>query len=210
MAGGGKPFIAIRPSRVFAFNAEFVKKAELGSKYKKVTIITDPEKYTIEFKFHSNEEDRNAFQLYRNRGKMLNVTAQAIFKFNKWIEAAAAVDDPLLRRFKPQYNNLYKTWVINLAPSFENKVKKKSDVPDGIRGIYRYIRKAEIVYIGKGNIKKRVNSPERAGWEFDKIEYSRIEDPGIMEHWESFWIEKFYEREGRLPLYNKLAGQKKV
>ena len=213
MAGSDKAFISIRPSRIFSFNSEFAKKADLGSKYNRVSIYTDSENWKVAFKFHNDKDDVDSFKLYKDGGSKspargMNTTAHSVFKHNRWIEKVAKAEDTLLRRFEPERGSS-KKWVIQLAPSFEKEAKEVTGIPSNTTGIYRYIRKGEIVYIGKGNIRKRVNSPIRKGWEFDKIEYSIIGHPEIMDFWESFWIDKFLERNGHLPLYNKLSGQKK-
>ena len=47
--------------------------------------------------------------------------------------------------------------------------------PKGAKGIYRYIREnGEIVYIGRGNIFKRLQSQERVEWDFDMIEIIQV------------------------------------
>jgi hypothetical protein len=62
------------------------------------------------------------------------------------------------------------------------------------------------VYIGRGDIKKRLTAPERGDWDFDVIEYSIINNPDQQIYWEQFWLEKFEEANNRLPFYNKISG----
>lgn len=208
VTGSEETFISLRPSGTISFNSKFVKEAELGTKHKRVTIFTDPKNRVIAFDFHSNKNEKSSYALYKDRGNSLNVSAVLLFKHNKWIDAVAKEDDPLLRRFKPEYNRINKKWFICLAPSFEIKTKDISEIPHNIEGVYRYIRKGEIVYIGKGNIKSRTGSLERENWDFDTIEYSIIEDPEKRSYWENYWLNMFQEKEGRLPLYNKISGEK--
>jgi len=213
MAGSEKAFISIRPAGVFSFNSELVKRADLGVKHNRVSIHTDPENWRIKFEFHNNKNDISSFKLYKDGGskslaKGMNITARNVFNTNKWLKKVASEDNLLLRRFEPTKESRNE-WIIQLGPFFEQEAIESTDIPSVATGIYRYIRNNEIMYIGKGNIRERVNSPKRKDWEFDKIEYSIIEGTEIMSHWESFWLDKFYEKEGRLPLYNKLAGQKK-
>ena len=68
----------------------------------------------------------------------------------------------------------------------------------------------EIVYIGRGEIRKRLSQPERQGWDFDRVEYSIVADPDQQVRWEDYWITRFREsNRGRLPIYNKISGSSK-
>jgi hypothetical protein len=110
------------------------------------------------------------------------------------------------RQFIPKKEG--KLYVITLCPSFEIRYARESkNIPKDTNGIYRYVREGgEVVYIGCGNILKRLQSPERSEWVFDLIEYSIIDDPDQQIYWETFWIDKFKEANGRFPIYNKLSG----
>src|SRR3989344_3851034 len=44
--------------------------------------------------------------------------------------------------------------------------------------------------------------------EFDVIEYSIIENSTEQSKWESYWLDKFAEKEGRRPFYNKINGKR--
>jgi hypothetical protein len=100
-------------------------------------------------------------------------------------------------------------WVIELCPSFEQRYARESaNIPTDAVGIYRYLREnGRVVYIGRGNIRKRLSEPRRCDWDFDVIEYSVVRDPDRQVRWETFWISKFKEENGRLPFYNKVSGQ---
>jgi len=170
----------------------------------------DPENYKIGFSFHNNESDSDSLTLYTDSRLKTNrnISIQQIKKQNKWIKSISGFEDSLLKRFKPEFNSIEKLWEISLSPSFENKVSNVSKITSESKGIYRYLRDKEIIYIGKGVIKSRANSPERLSWEFDTIEYSIIEDPEKQSYWESYWLDKFVEQKGRLPLYNKILAKK--
>lgn len=95
-----------------------------------------------------------------------------------------------------------------MCPAFEYTASSESDLKD-LKGIYRYKRSdGEIVYIGRGEILSRLNSLDRKEWDFDIIEYSIIEDSTEQSKWESYWLEKFKEQEGRLPFYNSVDGRR--
>jgi hypothetical protein len=102
--------------------------------------------------------------------------------------------------------------VIQLCPAFEERrARESADIPSDVRGIYRYLRESgEVVYIGRGEIKKRLSQPERHDWDFDRVEYSIVSDPDQQVKWEDYWITRFKEsNKGRLPIYNKIAGSAK-
>ena len=52
---------------------------------------------------------------------------------------------------------------------------------------------------------------ERRDWNFDKIEYSVIENENDRYYWENYWIEKHKDKNnGKLPCYNLLSGNNKM
>ena len=62
--------------------------------------------------------------------------------------------------YKIIFDKLEKCYVFNIVPSFEYKDSPES-VSEGACGIYRYRDKSgNIIYIGRGNIKERLRSPE--------------------------------------------------
>ena len=96
-------------------------------------------------------------------------------------------------------------WVIQLCPAFELRTDRKgSDVPPDTQGIYRYVNaKNEVVYIGRGIIRQRMNAPERKDWDFQTVEFSIVEEQADREKWEAYWINRFKEDNGgRLPYHN--------
>ena len=97
-------------------------------------------------------------------------------------------------------------WVVSLRPAFEVRASARTEVPSDARGIYRYRRGDEVVYIGRGQIRSRLNAPERNEWDFDTIEYSILLDEEQQEHWESHWLDAFVAERGKLPVYNRIGG----
>lgn len=190
-----------------AFNAELTQKAKLAE-YGKVKIFIDEENYRLGFKFH-NEEDEDSLRLYSDGPTKSNrvVSARQLLNTHKWIGAITKFNLPLDKRFTAVWDNIQRIWVIDLCPPFENTVSKDSQLKD-IKGIYRYKRGTEIVYIGKGNIKSRIASPEREVWDFDTIEYSIIERADKQSYWEAFWLDRYAKENGRLPFYNKVMASK--
>lgn len=201
------PKISIRKEHI-GFNAVFVKVANL-QKFSKVRIEVDEEEFKIGFRF-DNEAGPNALALYSdNPSHSTKATgATNLFKRYPFIKKISELQNPLERQFEVKKDAQDKRfWVAQLCPAFENTASSESDFKN-LKGIYRYKRSdGTIVYIGKGDILSRLNSLDRQEWDFDVIEYSIIENPDEQSRWESYWLNKFVEKEGRLPFYNKIRGK---
>ena len=95
-------------------------------------------------------------------------------------------------------------------PAFENWVLPSNihTLNSDTRGIYRYRKADEIIYIGKGRIRERYQELGRNSWGVSKIEYSEITDDDKALEWEEWWIDRFQqEHNGNLPRYNQVRGQ---
>jgi len=207
--GSEKPFISISHDHI-AFNAMFTRIAEIGPD-KRVSIQVDPETLRLAFEFH-NDDRPNSFALSRagshKKGKKrTGLFCSAGFIRNyAWIKSVTKLPLKDRRFYNPKKEG--KMWVIQLCPAFEEiRARESANIPSDATGIYRYLREnGEIVYIGRGEIKKRLSSPERKDWDFDVVEYSIIKDPDSQIEWEKYWIEKFEEQNGKKPFYNKISG----
>jgi hypothetical protein len=211
--GSEAPFISISNSH-FAFNAAFVRLAELEPAIR-TTVYVDAERRRIGFEFHA--EDRpNSFVMSASsadkkgeKRRALQCSATGTVRKYPWIYAVTK-EQAKTRRFTPKKEG--GKWVIQLCPAFEERRARESqDIPNEATGIYRYMREGgEIVYIGRGPVKSRLQSPERKDWDFDVVEYSVITNPDDQVKWEDYWIEKFKEHnKGELPFYNKVSGSSK-
>jgi hypothetical protein len=206
-----KPLVTIR-IRTIAFNAYFVKVAGLEKK-SRVSIKVKPNLMQLGFKFHDDSNIRDSFTLTKdgggsNRaGKSRAIQAQKIFKLYPWLNAVTNLD-PRSRQFEPTWVGIDSLWVISLCPPFENRVSDRSEIPHDIKGVYRYKLGDEIVYIGRGTVKSRAQSPERIEWNFETIEYSIIPEEDGQKKWEAFWLDRYVEQEGKLPFYNRISGEK--
>jgi hypothetical protein len=208
--GRDKPFVSIGASH-FTFNAAFVRMARTGSD-RYVTVHVDCENRRVGFEFHA-EERPNSFALSqrtlgkgRGKGESWTCSTFALLKKLPWLKSVASLSQKG-RRFTPRKEN--NLWVIQLCPAFEEqRARESADIPSGLTGIYRYVRESgEIVYIGRGDIKKRLASPERVEWDFDRVEYSLVADPDQQVKWETHWLDRHkQENSGRLPFYNKVSG----
>jgi len=204
--GSEVPFVSISAAH-FLFNAAFARQAELNPALH-VSVHIDSTRRTIGFEFYT-EERPNSFNLTPHHNRGLVSAARGVIGKHKWIEAVTK-EKTKHRRFPPKKEA--GKWVIQLCPAFEeHRARESADIPSDHRGIYRYRRESgEIVYIGRGPIKDRLQLPERKDWDFDAIEYSLVGDPDEQVKWEDFWIERFKEENrGELPFYNKVSGSSK-
>jgi len=197
-----EPIISLNNNR-FSYNVIFYKIAELA-KFNFVTYFVDFGTRKIGFEF-TIEENADSFKLIKNEKKEHYSQSVEIFKI-PWIQKVSK--EKSICRFRPIKEG--KKWVITLIPAFDNIVKRSDYLKIGsdLKGIYRYLLNDKIVYIGKGNIRDRLNEPQRKEWNFEIIEYSIIDDVNEQFEWESFWIESYKnENDGYLPSYNLIAGK---
>ena len=97
-----------------------------------------------------------------------------------------------------------------MRPNFEIIVKfsDRNTIPDAFKGIYRYRNNdGQIIYIGKGGVKTRVNSPERKEWGISKIEYSVLLDDDKSYYWENYYLERYVSTFGSKPPFNVIMGK---
>lgn len=210
--GANKPYISISTNR-FGFNALFSKLAGLDET-KKVTINIDNENRKIGFEFHADDRINSRALYYQSgstkgtKGRSMSCSAVEVIRQYDWVQSVAKLQSRKNRRFKPSKHG--KLWVIQLRPAFEiRKARESKEIQPEIVGIYQYKREnGEIVYIGQGEIKQRLNTPERKDWDFAVIEYSIVEDPDERLKWEDFWLERFREsNNNKLPIYNRISGK---
>ena len=206
LQGAEDAFISFRPEHI-AFNRTFQNIAGI-SKPMRVKFFVDDNNYKIGFTFSKNEEsDSYALSFHNNVNCWCSIGELRNFA---WVKAVSSIADKKLRRFKPKMESteIGKLWTVQIYPAFENKRARESkDLPEG-NGIYRYKRGGEVVYIGRGDIRKRLQEPQRKEWDFDLIEYSMIQNPDDQVKWEDFWIERHKEENGKLPIYNRVSGVK--
>lgn len=207
--GSDRPFISISSAHI-SFNSMFTKIADIGPE-KRVIIHIDPDALRIGFEFN-DENKPNSLALSRassdKKGKKRTSVFCSIGPLIRypWIKSITKLPIKDRRFYNPKKEG--QLWAIQLSPAFEERRARESeDIPSEAIGIYRYLREnGEIVYIGRGEVKKRLLSPERTDWDFDIVEYSIIKNPDLQIKWEDYWIERFKEESGKLPFYNKVSG----
>jgi hypothetical protein len=200
------PLVTLRRAGV-AFNAAFVRSASLANKTH-VAVQVDSASFRVGFRFLDAPTDTDCWALTHDgggRGEGRWAQAGSLLQL-PWIASVARIQDHQRRRFKPKWSSADSMWVVTLCPAFENRVSAVSEVPSDARGIYRYLRGEEVMYIGRGVIRSRFNAPERREWDIETIEYSLIPDEAQQTHWESYWLDAFVQEYGKLPIYNRIGG----
>ena len=202
------PIISMSKDR-FNFNSLFVRMAKVTPDHK-VLIHVDPPSFRVGFEFVTKDEPDALGVRPMTSGRTgggMSCAARGLGSQFPWVAKVGVLPDKKDRQFNPkQERNL---WVIQLCPAFEISADKSgADIPSDAEGIYRYVNsKNEVVYIGRGKIRTRLNSPEREQWDFDKVEFSIVENQDDRERWEAYWIERFKETHGGcLPYHNAVSG----
>jgi len=203
-----KEFISISHDHI-RFTAEFVRRVGI-TEGQFVKIRVSPSSFKIQFEFFKTETEKClALTRPKDKKNTLQCSSTTLVAKYEWIRVLATQKIPKLRQFKPK--SFGKNWIIETSPVFEQSCKRIEpiDIPSSARGIYRYSRSKskEVVYIGKGEILKRLRSPERKKWDFDLIEYSVITDENEQFRWEDYWIKKYESENKKKPFYNNIGGK---
>ena len=208
--GGGTPeaipLVTVRRGGL-AFNAPFVRAGCLQDKTR-VSVLVDHSSFRIGLKFQDDASDDDSYALTKDgggRGDGRWAQTSSALRI-PWIAAVARIEEGRLRRFKPTWSSAESMWVVSLCPAFETRASAASEISSDARGIYRYRRGDEIVYIGRGQIRSRLSAPERNEWDFETIEYSLVPDESRQQHWETYWLDRFVDEYGKLPIYNRIGG----
>lgn len=195
-------------------SAAFIHLAWIDKK-KRVKIYVDSEEHKIGFVFVNNGEDtRDSLALTRKTGRnnpSFQVPINKLFKKNSWVADVCREEKSASRRFFPVEETMPiigKVWCIYLQPTFHMSCPRtKIDIPSRTNGVYRYLNSnSDIVYIGQGNIRNRLNSAERKLWDFCKIEYFECPDKINRDKWEKYYIDKYFADHNQLPPYNNQFG----
>lgn len=206
------PVITIRPQGTLALSADFVRLADLSSRSMATLFLSDDGR-KLAIHFHNDEKDEDAYRIGTDGGgssrkatKNRLIVANAIIKQSPTL-AALVRDKDSKRRFEPVRIGADR-WAITLMPCFEAIWGETVRFGRDQSGIYRYRNGAETVYIGRGNIRERLAEPERVNWQYDKIEYSIINDDAAERRWEAYWLDEYRRRWNRWPVYNRIAGRR--
>lgn len=204
------PRISIRRNGVIAISSDFVRMTQI-EKCTRASLFLSPDGFKLGMNFHTDEKDNDAFLLTRDGGgpaktKSLNrIICASTLLSQSSVVAALAKEDARTRRYEPK-KDIDGKWVVSLAPCFERTLSQSDEIATGETGIYRYRLGSETIYIGRGDLRRRFSLSERRAWDFDRIEYSILNDDAIEKRWESFWLDEYRERNHRWPVHNRIAA----
>lgn len=201
------PFVSFR-RRQIGFSALFCREY-VAPELTHAEFQVDANTRSVRFRFHRRDDAPPiAFTIFPDGGSTGTgraVQADWMYKNHPWLGAITQKPDQS-RRFKPIQQESW--FVVSIPPSFELRANRKatSSVPSAARGVYRLLDRGDVVYLGKGWIRREVNRPDMRDWQFDTIEYSLVELDEEQYRWEHFWIAEFKRESGRRPRYNKNDG----
>lgn len=198
-----------------SFSANFVKKHNLEDAEGIKFFQNDEDPYLLGFKFTQTTNEPNTLTLVaqgRSKGGSAGFTIKASELINKNailknVQKLPAKQD---RTFEIHFDEKEGMYSILLRPNFEISISwlERNKVPEEFKGIYRYLNNdGQIIYIGKGGIRTRANSPERKDWGVSKIEYSVILEDEKSYFWENFYIERYVATQGAKPPFNVIMGK---
>ena len=175
------------------FSATFIKSNRLEQMAAISFYFDDENQYRIGFEFHDKVGIPDSLILTHSKDSATKrVGATGIINKSRVLKSIQAETDKNNRTFEVKVDPISKLFYCDLRPTFEFSMlySRKSELPDGATGIYRYKdSKGSILYIGKGVIKDRAASPDRRDWGIHTIEYSLIQSDDLCFKWESFYIE---------------------
>lgn len=198
--------ISITKSGIY-FSSSFMSVNDLlNSNYVKFFSFSE-DVYKFGAKF-SIEKERGSFSLIKtaesNKGMM--TTAKAFTNSFPVLNNLIMKNKAYENRFEIKFDKDIKCYIFSVIPNFEFKCNRH-EVPEDDMGIYRYIDSlGEIIYIGCGQIKKRIKETQRSKWDIKSVEYSIVRDIKKMKFYEAHHILNFENKRGTKPKYNILAG----
>jgi hypothetical protein len=199
-----------------SFSASFMKKEKLQDAKGIKFYVDDEDPYYLGFKFKYDLEEPNTLSLLASgrgvKGASAGVTIKAAELINKnaILKNVQKMQSKQDRTFEISYDAKTSIYSILLRPNFEIVINfsDRNRIPESSKGIYRYRNgESQIIYIGKGNIKTRANSPERKDWGVSKIEYSVLLDDELSFYWENYYLERHVSTYGSRPPFNVIMGK---
>jgi hypothetical protein len=195
------------------FGAFFIKNNLLDKKRAVSFFFDDQDPYVLGFDFHDEPGGRDTLSLVSSdnwNGATRSVKATELINKSKVLTALQKDPVKANRIFPIQRHHPSNIFFVSLRPSFEHRVhyERRSEIPEGSLGIYRYSdQSGRIIYIGKGNIRDRAFEADRKDWGIVTIEYSILISDDAAYRWESYYIERFQNDYGTIPLFNRIKGR---
>ena len=197
------------------FSANFIKKEKLQDAKGVKFFVDDVDPYYLGFKFKNELDEPNTLSLMasgrtRGGGAGFTIKASELINKNPILKNVQKMNSKQDRTFEIFFDKKESIYSILVRPNFEIIVNylDKNTIPEAFKGIYRYRNKEDqIIYIGKGGIKTRVNSPERRDWGIQKIEYSILLDDELSFYWENYYLDRYLSTHGSKPPFNVIMGK---
>ena len=198
-----------------SFSANFIKKEKLQEAKGVKFFVDDVDPYYLGFKFKNELDEPNTLSLMasgrtRGGGAGFTIKASELINKNPILKNVQKMNSKQDRTFEIFFDKKESIYSILVRPNFEIIVNylDKNTIPEAFKGIYRYRNKEDqIIYIGKGGIKTRVNSPERRDWGIQKIEYSILLDDELSFYWENYYLDRYLSTHGSKPPFNVIMGK---
>lgn len=200
----------------FSFSASFIRKNNL-EQMRSVKVLKDDENpYWLGFKFLDASNVSNSLALLNKQGDSGKTTAARAIKaaqiYSKSETLRSIRDDEskISRRFAIQWDVTKRLYFVELRPTFEKRTPfdDRLTIDPSARGIYRYKNSSDkVIYIGKGVIRDRAQSPERQKWQIKTIEYSICKSDNDAFRWEAYYINDYESKEGKIPPFNEIKGR---
>jgi hypothetical protein len=189
------------------YSSVFEKLSDL-KKYKRVKYYVDKDTLKIGFEFTNDQKSGVALFRKSDGGGACRSSCNELNSRYEWIKSISYLKNSKARKFIATKEG--KIWSIQLMPGFEYKCKRDqiNEIDARSIGIYRYLRNEEVVYIGKGDIKRRLQEEQRKKWDFEIIEWSVLAEESDQYRWEKWWLDFYQEYNGgKLPIYNSISGR---
>jgi hypothetical protein len=190
------------------FSSMFIVNNKLFDKNSVDLLWDDEDLYKFGFQFHDdNSGNSTLIRTGVSRGRTIKI--QGIINQSKILKSISLDPSKTNRTFPIKKDKQSGLFMVVLRPSFEYKIsfENRNSISDDLTGIYRYRDKNGLVlYIGKGNIKTRSNSPERSRWGIYEIEYSSVNSDEDSLKWESYYLQSYQNENGELPMFNRISG----
>jgi hypothetical protein len=193
-----------------SFSAKFIRNNNLEDMEFIQFLMDDENPFWLGFRFFKDKGPYGCLTLGGSADSATKrFTSTGLVNGNPLLTAIARKADPASKTFSIQFDKRNECWFIELVPSFEKSflLKDKATIPYEAKGIYRYLGiQGELLYIGKGRVRDRLESPERKEWGIHRIEYSIIETDDEALQWEAHYISEHVQRFGVLPPMNRVKG----
>ena len=195
------------------FSAMFIKTHGLENHEAVSFHIGSEDPYILGFDFHTESGAANSLMLARSgrkgttAGRM--VKASEHFSSHLTLKKISTLENKAQRKFEVRRDKESGFYFITLRPSFERTLPfdETDKLPDNVLGIYRYLHNGEVAYIGEGRLKDRAKDHRKAGWPWDKYEYSIVDDKETVQRLEAQYINEHEQQYGVRPRHNKQSGR---